>query len=304
MRQLKELRNTGLLPEIEDKNRYIFGGLTGVVHEDRNSTGDWRKWTPTDERQNYIYFDDYGCTLHSNENDNEMQLGWMLENNLVRPEDLEWLKNPGYGLSYLDSNGKINFDDRALVVLSNNTPRRGNTMQAGWDAIRKFGLWPQGSTPFSGSMTSAEYYDKSDFPQWAYDIGLEFLKRFRVQYEGVSPNVPNLRKALKHAPLQIGIGLCPGYSSEGNVVNSCVVNPQHAITLVYIDEGGVYHIVDSYDPFVKRLAKTYKIHSAYKGVISPVVNVSGKKKENHVFEKNLSFGNYENEVGFLCNRLI
>src|SRR3990167_1290806 len=95
MRELK-VKNTGFLPPIEDKNEYIFGGLSGIVHEERNTLGDWRKWQPTEEYQNHVFFDDYGCVTHSGENIGEITFGWLFENNLVRQEDIDWLKANGY----------------------------------------------------------------------------------------------------------------------------------------------------------------------------------------------------------------
>src|SRR3990167_106327 len=118
MRELKELKNTGLIPPVGDPKEFWFGGISGIVHEIRNTLADWLKWQPTDEQQNYKKFDDYGCVSHSLENDCEMQFGWMFESKLVRDQDLKWLQENGY----FDVNGKINFDDRALVVLSGTRP--------------------------------------------------------------------------------------------------------------------------------------------------------------------------------------
>ncbi len=299
MRTLK-VKNTGFLPPILDKHEYLMGGLSGIVFEERNSTGDWRKWNPTEEIQRHRFFDDFGCVSHSGENISEMTFGWFLENGLIRKDDIEWLKLNGY----FDENGKLNFDDRALVVLSGTRPNQGNTMQKVWDAARKFGLWPQGSTPFKIDMSQVEYYTKIDFPQKSYELGQEFLKRFFIQYERVTPTVQNLKKALKHSPLHIGIPICDNYEN-GGIVNSCGLQPAHAVVLTHIDENGIYHIFDSYDPTNKRLTKTYDISFAYKAVISPTLSVSGKKQpEVYLFEKNLKYGDYDNDVTKLCRKLI
>lgn len=294
-------QNTGLAIEliIEDPKDYLFGGLSGIVHEERVTTGDHRIFVQTDESQTHLNFDDYGCVSHGCENSSSMQFSFFEYSKLLRKEDKEWLRYNGY----YDSNGRINFDDRSLVVLSNTQPGVGNSYKNVWEAARKFGLWPQGSTPYNPHWSQERFYDKSDFSKNSYEVGKEFLKRFTIQYEKVPTDVNSLRKALKHAPIQIGIPVCEGYNAS-NPVKSCGLNAVHNVTLTHIDGSGVYHIYDSYNPFNKTLSKTYKVDFAYKGIIIPLFSVGGKKKEQFVFNKNLSFGDYDNDVVQLGRRLI
>lgn len=298
-RKLEVGQNTGLLPPIPDEKDYILGGLSGIIHEDRNTLGNWWEFLPSNEEQKFTFFDTYGCVSYGCLNSVEIQLKFLRQSGLIRGEDWQWLHDNGY----FDENGNINFDDRALVVLSNTIPGVGNTYKNVWDAARKFGLWPQGSTPFNPSFSSDRYYDKSDFPVQSYELGKEFLKRFYIQYERVPSTVDYLKKGQKHAPVQIGIPICNGYNTDKTVA-SCNLQAVHNVTLLNVDVSGAYQIFDSYDPFNKTLAKTYRIDFAYKGVISPTISVGGAKKERFIFTKDLQFGDYDNDVVQLGKRLI
>src|SRR3990167_5826713 len=181
----------GVLPPLDDPTEYQFGALSGIVHESRNTLKDWRLFEPTPEAQKYSRFDTYGCASFSGHNSLEIQFNLLIKSNLIRQEDLNWLKEKGY----FDESGKINFDDRWIVLLSGTKPGVGNYLATIWDTIRKVGLVPQRSVPFNENWTEYQYYDKSDFPKEAYGLGLEFLKRFYIQYERVATDDNTLKKA-------------------------------------------------------------------------------------------------------------
>jgi len=293
------LKNTGIIPpDDSNPNEYKFGSLSGIIHEDRLTHGDWRNHTPTDEKQKYWNFDTFGCVSFSCLNSIEMQLKWMLDSGLMRKEDHEWLKYNGY----VDENGHFNFDDRWLVLLSGTKPGVGNYIHKVWDAARKYGLAPHNLVPFDENWSQKQYYDKSDFPKEAYRLGLEFLKRFIIQYERVTPVTDeNLLKAHKHAPVQIGVATCEGWTSL-NAIKWCGRNANHA-TISVLRDDLITYVYDSYKPFNKRLSADYKIPFAYKGVIYPVTPVSGER-EAFVFKKNLTLGCRDNDVVQLCKILI
>src|SRR3990167_11334674 len=282
-------KNLGILYPPDNPREYQMGAVSGIVHEDRLTIKDWRGFLPTDERQKFRDFDSFGCASFSCLNSIETQFRFLIKSNLLRAEDIQWLKDNGY----FDEQGHINFSDRWLVVLSNTKPRVGNYLHAVWDAARKFGLVPQGSVPFNENWTENQYYDKNDFPKEAYKLGLEFLKRFYVQYERVSTDDTSLKKALEQAPIQCGVATCQPWETE-QAIHYCGLPANHAVILTRIDL--VKFLFDSYLPYSKQLARAYKIDFAYKGVISPIVSVGGEKKEKFVFTKNLKFGDYNNDV--------
>ena len=85
-------QNTGVLPpppHEENPKEYIFGAISGIVHEDRNTTGDWRPFLVSNERQKYRYFDTFGCVSFSCLNSVELQFKWLLASNLIRKDDIE-----------------------------------------------------------------------------------------------------------------------------------------------------------------------------------------------------------------------
>ena len=296
-------KNTGVLAPIENDREYVFGAISGIVHQELNTTRDWRQFEPTGEKQRYTKFDTYGCVSFSGSSDCEMQFNLYLKSGLLRNEDIEWLKFNGY----FDEKGFINFSDRWLVVLSNTKPGVGNYISAVWDAARKYGLVPQSIVPFREDMTQVEYY-KSDFSKAAYDLGKEFLKRFIIQYERVNINEVDLKKALGQAPLQVGLATCSW--EEGTVVQFCGRAANHATLITCIDD--LYRwVFDSYTNYIdskdfkKKLAKGYPVDFAYKGIVIPIISVgSTKPKEQYSFQKNLKFGDFDNEVVKLCERLI
>ena len=144
-----------------------MGAISGIIHQDINTTRDWRQFEPTNEKQRYLKFDTFGCVSFSASSDCEFQFNLYLKSGLLRQEDIDWLKSNGY----FDEKGNVNFSDRWLVILSNTKPGVGNYISAVWDAARKYGLVPQSLIPIREDMTQAEYYQK-DFPKVAYDLGL------------------------------------------------------------------------------------------------------------------------------------
>lgn len=290
-------KNLGILPPPENPLEWVAGSVSGIVFEKRNTLADWRGFLPTEERQRFRNFDSFGCASFSCLNSIETQFKFLLKSNLLRSEDIQWLKDNGY----FDEGGNINFSDRWLVVLSNTKPGVGNYLHAVWDAARKFGLVPQGIIPSNENWTENQYYDKNDFPKEAYELGLEFLKRFYVQYERVGTDDNSLKKALEQAPVQCGVATCQPWETE-QTITYCGLPANHAVLLTRIDS--VKYLFDSYPPHIKKLGKTYKIDFAYKGVISPIISADGKKKSNFIFTKNLKFGNYDNDVVKLAEILI
>lgn len=311
-------KNTGVLAPFPDEKEYVLGAVSGIVHQDINTTRDWKQFEPTNEKQRFPKFDSYGCVSFSCTNDVEIQFNLLLKSGLIRQEDIEWLKVNGY----FDEKGNINFDDRWLVVLSQTNPNVGNYISAVWDAARVVGLVPQGIGGFREDMTQSEYYDFGFFSkfgtkrwtkdqlreiaeEWnkkAFDLGQEFLKRFFIQYERVLTNEKDLIKALGQAPLHVGLATCTGWE-DPTVVSYCGRPANHATLITCIDD--LYRwVFDSYPDFRKRLQKDYPVDFAYKGIVTPIVSVGGEKKELYRFTKNLKFGDYDNDVVHLGKRLI
>lgn len=292
----EELQNTGFLPPVLSEKDWIFGGTSGIIHEDRLTTGDWRPFVPTGEVQRYKNFDDFSCTEHSTENSLETQGRMLTKSNLFRGDDIWWLKENGYVVD-----GNWNFDDRWLALEAGNVRGRGNNMNAPWQTLYEKGLPSQG--PAYDDLTEDQFYTK-DLPASSYALALEWKTRFTVKYERIDYITDSeLRKALKHAPIQVAVATCAGWFGD-QVVHTCPAGANHAVLLVHLEDNGTRWIYDSYLPFLKKLEPGYPLQYAYKGVLSPITNVDGEKKTKHLFQKNLQFGDYDNEVVFLGQRLI
>jgi len=88
-----------------------------------------------------------------------------------------WLLEKGYIVD-----GKIDFSDRFIAILSNTT-RDGNSLKAPLDAVRYFGLIPKSLLPTRGDMTFDEYHDRSKITATMTKLGEDFKSRFFINYE-------------------------------------------------------------------------------------------------------------------------
>lgn len=263
---MEKNKNHGLIIENRPTD-YVFGGQTKIVHEDRNSIGNWEQFLPADERQKGRFFDTFGCVTFSAMNSLECQLNWMIQNNLLTQETLDFLKEFGYL-----QDGKPNFSDRFTVVMSGTRPGRGNSFQNVWDSIRKHGVAPEVMWPNNlDEFDQEEYYQKP--LEVVKQVALKFLDHFKAEYESVPQSL--IPKALKHSPIHIGTATCDGWF-DGGVVQACSLTPNHATMLYNRDVKG-YYDMDHYEPLRKVLAPNYPIPSAYKGILTPLQSLQGIK---------------------------
>lgn len=263
--QLAPHINTGLVIEIRETD-YEFGGYTQIEHEERVTTGDWSPFLPDEERQSGR-FDTFGCVSFSAMNSVETQINWMMANDLLTDETIAFLKDN----QYIGEDGKLNCSDRFTVKMSGTVPGRGNSFQSVWDSIREDGVVPEVAWPNNLENISVdEYY--SEIPQAVKDLGKKFLQYFEAAYEKVSKG--DIKKALHHAPIQIGTATCNPWA--GGVIPMCSELPNHATMVYKVD--GVYYDFDQYQPFEKKLAGNYRIPFAYKCVVSPIQSVGNGKK--------------------------
>jgi len=167
-------KNTGVLLG-QKFTDWVSGKVSGVKYEVVNSSGDWRPYVPTGEKQYYDTFDTLNCTSYSNNNAAEIQLKYYT----------------GY---------EFNFSDRALGELAGNTTQ-GNYLYKPADASRQYGRileqdWPDDA----GGDNWNSYYQ---------GVPLNVLDKalfFQESYEWVGTDRTTLRYHLKQAPIQIVIG--------------------------------------------------------------------------------------------------
>ena len=288
-------KHDGLIEEKPKPTDFIRGiGQTLLQHEDRNTTADWGLFLPSEERQRFRYFDAMACVTFSALNVVETTINWMIKNNLL-PEGY-------YGelveLGFI-TDGAFNCSDRFTAKMSGTT-REGNTLTKVWESIRKNGLLPEKDWPGSEDFNWDNYY--APIPDEPKLKAKEILKLFKFEYELISPaTIPNLRIGLKHAPLQITTGVCPGWDSPP--VNVCNLSPSHATELYKIESDNGYGDYDSYPPYQKKLNPGYKVYSCLKGVISPI-KIGEVYPFHYTFNNNLYQGQTSPEIVALQRILV
>lgn len=283
-------KNLGVIaPKLADTD-YVAGQETGIQYEEVNKSGNWKAHLPIGEPQ-FFGFDSSACVSFSALNVIEVQLNYLLNAGKIPDDKLKQLKDWGYL-----QNDKFNFSDRFTAKMSGTTPQ-GNQVQSVWDSIRKHGLVPEAMWPSEGKNW-AEYY--REIPQQTKDFGLNFLKFFDVKYEWIvinncgTPVLEYLKHHLKQAPLQPAHPV--GYRDQQTQVfkNPGVCVTQHATTIYGVDE--LIRDFDHYSPFTNDYELSYTFPWIMKGVITLKKDEPQQPVFDHVFTKDIHFGERSEEV--------
>jgi len=237
---------SGFIPEPVVGEDYLFG-VSAIDNFIKVESGDWTPYLPKSEKQRQG-FESMCCTNFSSTSAIEMLLTRLIDLKLISVGNLKWLQDNGY----IDDSGHINFSDRFDALVSGTKPSEGNSLKGVADAKHKYGLIPEKLLPWVDNETT--YFDKSKITPQMYSLGLEFLKRFPINYEIVYKQ--DFQEALKVSPLAIAV-----YAWNGTVNNAYVLVPNpinHAVGM--IDDKPIWQIFDSYDPFIKKLADNYNFY--------------------------------------------
>lgn len=230
------MKQTGLITVAPRWTDYKMQGETTLKKVVLNAERDWKKYTSRAERQYVPGFDTLSCVTFSALNDLEMIGNLKVEKKLYTEENIKWLKDNGY----FDDDGRLNFSDRFIAILSGTT-MLGNDVVSVGNAIIKYGLIPEQDLPLAGNSW-AEYMDPNKISPAMLAKGKEFRARFLPGYEWVwfsndavfdDNEVKALQEALQYAPVQIGI---PSPST-------------HATSMIAIQPVTSYDVFDHYEPF-------------------------------------------------------
>ncbi len=256
-------KNTGVIIKEPSPIDWVSGEETGIKFEVVQENAQWDEFLPNGERQRNAHLDFSSCVSFSATNCIEILLNRMIEKGEICESNLIWLKNN----SYLDENGKLNFSDRFTAKMSGTT-KAGNYLTAVGDSMRKDGLVPEIIWPTDDSLkTWEDYY--SDIPDNVKKIGLEFVKRLKINYEWTLCGYSNLEKVkenLKQSPLQLAAATCTPWNTS-EIINGCGFRTNHATVLYGFTEDYIKDF-DSYNPWCKKLALDYGIAYVFKYVIS------------------------------------
>ena len=179
-----------------------------------------------------------------------------------------WLLEKGYIVD-----GKVDFSDRFIAVLSNTT-LDGNSLKAPLDAVRHFGLIPKPMLPTRNDMTFDEYHDKSKITEEMMKLGEDFKSRFFINYE--RGGEVDFAVILKRDSLLVGAYAWP--VAVNGIYPRVSDSPNHAF-MVFRPQ---YFAFDNYEEspgdWIKQLASDYDfVDTGYRILINKEVVTPRKK---------------------------
>ena len=220
------------------------------------------QWLPKGEVQRGVE-DFSSCASISPTNHLEALFTYGFQKKIIDEDNRKWLEDKGY----LNADGKITFSDRFTAVLSGTT-RTGNSLKAPLESIRKNGLIPKRMLPADPSMTWDTYHDASKITKEMRDLGIEFTRRFVINYEQV--NRLHFAEALKED--MVGVAGHAWPTKTGGVYPKTDNPLNHAFILFNLPK---YQAYDSYEEsvadFTKNLAPDYTFfETGYRVYISKI----------------------------------
>lgn len=264
----------------------IAGFFSSLKYYDIGINGKHRKYSSPGETQKYDSFDDFGCTHHTTIDNAQNQINRMLQVGYTDPiTKIEYSLDRSKLEKWIDETGHFNGSNRFNIYTGGNVPGKGNSMTAGPEALRTKGVCAEKTWPALSNYSEKEFYKKPS--QSAYDEAKELLNYFEFPYEKLTPkslpqgktgialiNTNDLIYHLYQAPVNIAVGICPGWWNDNGNVQSCNASPVHSILLEEIDDIGTIvqkmkRALDHYIPYDKQLSWFYPIYFATKQVVIP-----------------------------------
>jgi len=241
-----ELNNAVILPEIEPLSFEVGGmeaiGSNVILFPD----SDLKEFLPEFETQSNTYFDTWGCVSHSFEN--------ALEALITRQdfENNEWL------LKNIYKQGRPNFSDRDLVVLSGTKPSVGNSGNQVLARAKQNGLISQDFEDWDNKSRDPKntvelYYAYARTPE-AEVKAKEFNDRFEIVGTWVQRD--NIEEAMKTGAVQVYVNAWHK-NNDGKYYNP-TGNHNHAVLACGYKYKEIY---DTYNPRIKQLSSWNDIYS-------------------------------------------
>lgn len=215
------------------------------------------RFLPQGEIQRSKVEDMMDCASRSAVNLLETKFNWLIAHKKISKTNLYWL----YANGYIDNNNTVKFSD-AFVAINSGTTRRGNSLKAPLEAIRTQGLIPKHRLPLSENMTWEQYHDPDRITYQDKGLGLEFAKRFTINYERVYR--ADFRFLLE-SDMVNGAGYAWPAPDKKGVYQKTNRQPNHAFVFYLNDnKDRLFSIFDNYidsfdQDFMKTLAHDYDI---------------------------------------------
>jgi len=229
-----------ILPEL-DRFSFEFRGMTKTKEVLLFPDGSLMNYLPHPESQVGVYFDDYGCVSHSEEN--------CLESLIIKQLDSFSKENQSFLTTKIYHDGKPDFSDRDLVVLSGTT-NKGNSSAKVYSTITDKGLISQREGGWD--MLNRNPIENTKEKYFAYsrtkegeNIAKEFNRRFEILGEWVGQD--KWAEASKYGALQVYVNAW--YKRNGKYYNP-IGGHNHAVEMVDYQSVKIF---DTYDPYVKEL---------------------------------------------------
>lgn len=225
---------------------FEFKGMTGIDEVLLFEDG-CIQFLPENEFQIGVFFDTYGCVSFSHNNALETDGTRRIDLGIYSDENTKWLKDNYF------VNGKLNFSDRDLVVMSGTNPNFGNDGWTVFETARKWGLVCESDAPWdfrslNPSENNKDLYYSYKRDKKSEEKALEFLKRFEIKAEWVERG--NWLESSKYGVLQVYTKAW--YQRNGKYYNPNPGTAGHAIMLA---EADVHKIFDQYEPFIKEMER-------------------------------------------------
>jgi hypothetical protein len=247
------MHNTGLDLEKEKAelkgDEWVFGALSpkcifSVPEDERED------YLPVGELQN-IGEEKSGCVTRAYNNKLEDKFTYADKKNIMPPELKKW----GRDNRYATEDGVWTFSDAYIEILSGTT-RSGNSLKAPAHAIYEHGLVPKSVLPQLDTWDS--HYNPIRITKDIKNLGLEFKKRFTINYEQVF--TADMDSLLKHDMVGIAVYAWPlpengEYPRTDLPLNHCVMAYRTPLTYIFDN------YIDSTDgDFIKKLKVDYNIY--------------------------------------------
>ena len=210
----------------------------------------------------------------------ETRLKMLDEMGLIPADTLAWAIANGYK----DSDGDWYLSRRLEGILSG-VQDNGNSQINAVYLAAQVGMIPNSMLPYNQAEAYtdatrtqfvADYFNPSVITPAMKAMGLEFLKRFKIQGENVDVNITNIMTYLTEGSMTIGVpAIAPGWN-QVHVAPTTRQAADHAVELYAFvpTDPNPYKIYDSYNPNLKDLPKDYPIMILTRISIQPLAIAS------------------------------
>lgn len=266
-------KNRGIIVAPPKPHDYILGSTSKI--QVFREVADWSIYLPSPEKQYSTFADfDICVTMSGADHSVAAQLNYLLATNQLPSEALNFFHN-----NHFIVDGEFSLSSRFSAKTNQTDLKKGNTEGNVAQSARDHGFAPEMAWPTHDTMTWNDFY--SPVPQKLIDLAKETKWWIDIGYQWV--NKTDIPEALKSAPVQIAIALCPGYVSP-DTVPACAGAFTHAVMNYKEDGSGDWLIFDHYPPFLKVLAPGYDIpfNLQYIVTVKPILLRLGMQGDNVV----------------------